>query len=154
MKLGRGAVMYEGKRWNNWENIIFLTHAADPAKLLARRESPILSFLASLLLTQKSLPRCCSCHHTSNAATLSPSLSTWAFANNTKAKRDRNSEPKGNKERCLLRWLRGVSTAHRGKQDQCHCWDFLICSRCCWGTTGVTHSNSNYCHSFRGIVHV
>lgn len=35
-----------------------------------------------------------------------------------------------------------------GKQDQCHCWGFLICSRCCCGTMGDTHSSSNQCHLF------
>lgn len=69
-----------------------------------------------------------------------------------KAERDRDSEQKGNKGRCLLEWLHSASTAHRGKQDQCHCRDFLICSCCCCGTTGDTHSSSNYCHLFRGIV--
>lgn len=74
------------------------------------------------------------------------------FANKEKAERDRNTEQKGNKGRCLFEWLRSVSTAHRGKQDQCHCWDFLICPCCCWGTTGDTHSSSNYRHLFSGIV--
>lgn len=83
---------------------------------------------------------------------LSPTLSTWSFANIGKAERDENSEQKGNKGRCLLEWLRSVSTLHRGKQDQCHCQDFLIYSCCCCGTTGDTHSSSNYCHLFRGIV--
>lgn len=45
-----------------------------------------------------------------------------------------------------------VLTAHGGKQDQCHCWDFLICSCCCCGATGDAHSTSNYCHLFRRIL--
>lgn len=66
--------------------------------------------------------------------------------------KERNSGQNSNKGRCLLEWLHGVSTAHRRKADQCHCWDFLICSSCCCGTTGDTHDSSNYCHLFRRIV--
>lgn len=55
---------------------------------------------------------------------------------------------KGNKGRCLLEWLHSVSSAHRGKTGSMSLLGLLICSCCCCGTTGDTHSSSNYCHLF------
>lgn len=135
----------------NTENIISLTHAADPAKpsglkgisyshpLPISLTHTLTFFNTTLVIAHLEWPLC---HQPCQRSLLSKK----------EKQKERNSGQNSNKGRCLLEWIHGVSTAHRRKADQCHCWDFLICSSCCCGTTGDTHDSSNYCHLFRCIV--
>lgn len=124
------------KRWyhwaTKWEYYLPYAHNVDPAKPCGLKG---VSHSLPISLT----------HRSTHSILLMSSylmcpLSTWSFAK------------KENCRNCLLGQHHCVSTAHSGKQDQCHCWDFLICSCCCCRTTGASHSSSNYCHLFTGIV--
>lgn len=130
----------KGERWYSWTWPCLWSEGNLSLLLFSLHSSSHAPFLNATL------------HHTSNVAALSPTLSTWSFVNSTNLLRGRKRKPKGRKERCPLQWLHCVLSTRRGKQDQCHRWDFFICSYCCCRTARDTHSNSNYCHLFTVIA--
>lgn len=62
---------------------------------------------------------------------------------------ERKYQLKGDKSRCLLKWLRCASAGHRINVSD---GTSICCCRCYWGTLAATRSSSNYCHSFTGIL--
>jgi len=81
------------------ENIISLTHTAEPGEprgLKGITHSQSLSI--TLTYTRSLLFQYRFCHYTSNVATLSPTLSTWSFANTTNTKRDKKRAKRQQKD--------------------------------------------------------
>jgi len=137
------------------QNIISLTHTADPAKPSGLRGiSCSHSFPISLTHTNThSLSQYYPCHHTFNVAILSPALSAWLLCQERKSRKSQKHRAKGQRRKMSVRMTPPCFNCPQRKTGSMSLLGlFNLLLLLLWYHRRDTHSSSNYCHLFRSIV--